>query len=91
MTKNNTKTNAELIQFLDDRSPSLIMWETADDDPKALTILMGYQAGNGKPRIISLYTELTSLQNVSRESVKDFVICAESVITAFERCLGDTD
>lgn len=58
----NAEAYAELIQFLDDKSLSLVMREAADDGRKALGILRNYYAGKGKPRIISLYTELTSLQ-----------------------------
>ena len=57
---------AELIQFLDDKSLSLVMRDARDDDRKALQILRAHYAGSGKPRIISLYTELTSLQQQQR-------------------------
>ena len=58
----NAEAYAELIQFLDDRSLSLVMREAADNGRRALQILREYYAGKGKPRIIALYTELTSLQ-----------------------------
>lgn len=41
-----------------------------------------YYQGKGKPRIISLYTELTSLQKSDSESVTEYVIRAETAITA---------
>ena len=78
----NALAYAELIQFLDDKSLSLVMREAADDGRKALRILRDYYAGKGKPRIISLYTELTSLQKSSSESVTDYVLRAETYITA---------
>ncbi|XP_055515553.1 ATP-dependent RNA helicase DDX19A isoform X1 [Leucoraja erinacea] len=78
----NSEAYAELIQFLDDKSLSLVMREAADDGRKALTILRDYYAGKGKPRVISLYTELTSLQKSSSESVTEYVIRAETAITA---------
>lgn len=78
----NEEAYAELIQFLDDKSLSLVMREAADDGRGALRILRDYYAGKGKPRIVCLYTELTSLQKTSSESVIDYVIRAETSITA---------
>ena len=78
----NAEAYAELIQFLDDKSLSLVMREAADDGRGALKILRDYYAGKGKPRIVCLYTELTSLQKMSSESVTDYVIRAETSITA---------
>lgn len=78
----NEEAYAELIQFLDDKSLSLVMREAPDDGRKALGILRTYYAGTGKPRIINLYTELTTLQKGSTESVTDYVIRAETIITA---------
>ena len=57
---------AELIQVLDDKSLSLIMREAADNGRNALQILRDHYAGKGQPRVISHYTELTSLQKQER-------------------------
>ena len=73
---------AELIQFLDEKSLSLIMRDARDDGKKALEILMAHYAGSGKPRIISLYTELTYLIKHPNESVTDYVITAETASAA---------
>lgn len=78
----NEEAYAELIQFLDDKSLSLFMREVPDNGRKALEILRTYYAGQGKPRIINLYTELTNVQKGSNESVTDYVIRAETIITA---------
>lgn len=80
----NAEAYAELIQFLDDKSLSLVMRDAVDDGRKALKILRGHYAGVGKPRIISLYTELTSLTNEKNESVTDYIIRAEAIITALK-------
>ena len=52
----------ELIQFLDDKSLSLIMRGASDNEREALRILRDHYAGKGKPAIISLYTQLMSLK-----------------------------
>ena len=78
----NEEAFAELIQFLDDKSLSLIIRDAVDDGRNALKILRAHFAGTGKPRIISLYTELTSLIKSPEESVTDYVIRAEKAFTA---------
>ena len=65
---------AELVQFWDDKSLSSIMREVADNERKAPNILCRHYAGKGKPRVISLYTQLTPLKKDCIESVKDYVI-----------------
>ena len=78
----NEEAFAELIQFLDDRSLALVMRDAVDNGRKALEILRNHYAGKGKPRIIALYTELTSLRKSSSESVTDYIIKAETTATA---------
>ena len=78
----NEETFAELIQFLDDKSLALVMRDARDDGRKALKILRAHYAGAGKPRIISLYTELTSLVKSKHETVTDYVARAEAAATA---------
>lgn len=64
----NAEAYAELIQFLDDKSLSLVMRDAADNGRGALKIWRDYYAGKGKPRVISLCTELTSLKKLSTET-----------------------
>ncbi|XP_076741663.1 uncharacterized protein LOC143419316 [Maylandia zebra] len=78
----NAECYAELIQFLDDKSLSLVMRDAADDGRKALRILRDHYDSKGKPRIIALYTELTSLQEKPDETVTDYIIRAEKAVTS---------
>ena len=52
---------AELVQYLGDRSLSLIIREAKEDGRKALKVLREHYQGIGKPRIIALYTELSNI------------------------------
>ena len=83
------ETFAELIQFLDDKSLALMMRDARDDGRKALKILRAHYAGTGKPRVISLYTELTSLVKSEKETVTFYFIQAETAATAI-RNAGET-
>ncbi|KAK3708227.1 hypothetical protein RRG08_023636 [Elysia crispata] len=85
----NAEAYAELIQFLDDKSLSLVMRDSADDGRKALQILREHYAGSSTPRIISLYTELTSLIKRREESVTEYVIRAETAAATL-RNAGET-
>ncbi len=64
---------AELVQCLDDRSLSLVIRDARDDGRRALEILREHYQGKGKPRIITLYTELTSLKKQENETIVDFI------------------
>ena len=60
-TERNEEAYAELVQFLDATSLSL-MKEASDNRREVLRILHDHYAGNGKLRIISLYTKLMSIE-----------------------------
>jgi len=85
----NANAFAELIQCLDDRSLLLIVRDTLNDGRAALPILRGHYLPKGKPRVITLYTELTSLKFRRDESLTDFVIRAETVAAQL-RDTGET-
>ena len=57
------------------------MRKTSDNGKEVLRILRDHYAGDGKPRIISLYTKLTSLKKEPNESETDYVIRTEATIT----------
>ena len=80
----NTDAFAELIQVLDDRSLSLVIRDAVDDGRKALSILREHYLSKGKPRVISLYTELTSLKKSSDETVTDYMLRAETASTSLK-------
>ena len=85
----NAEAFVELIQFLDDCSLSLIMRDACDNGRKALEILREHYAAKGKPRIISLYTALTSLCKLPLESITNYMIKAENTAAAL-RNAGET-
>ena len=57
----------ELVQYFDDKSLSLIIYDANNDDRKALKTLREHYLLSGKRRIIALYSELTSLQKKNRQ------------------------
>ena len=91
-TERNEEAYNELIQFLDDKSLSLIMRETSDNGREALRIFRDHYAGKGKPRIISFYTELTSLRKEQNEGATEYIIRTEATVMALrnaEETLSD--
>ena len=85
----NADAFAELIQYLDDRSLSLVIRDAANDGRKAFGILREHYLSKGKPRVISLYTELTSLKKLADESVTDYMLRAETAATLLKSA-GET-
>ena len=85
----NADIYAELIQLLDDRSLALIMRDAKDNGKKTLEILREHYMGQGKPKIIALYTELTTLNKGTDESTTDYLIRAEAAAAALKNS-GET-
>ena len=79
----NEEASTEMVQFLDERSLGLVMHDVKDNGRKSLEILWQH-AGSGKPRIIVLYTQLTSLQKKVNETITDYIIRAETAATALK-------
>jgi transposase InsO family protein len=84
----NAEAFAEMVQYLDDRSLSLIIREAQDDGRKALQILREHYIGKGKPRVISLYQELTSMK-LDDTCITDYIIHAETAANAL-KAAGET-
>ena len=80
----NANAFAELVQCLDDKSLALISREAKDDGRKALTVLRQHYQGKEKPRVIALYTELTSLKLRETESTTDYKLRAEKTATTLK-------
>ena len=76
---------AEMIQFLDDKSLGLVMRDAEDNGRAALKLLREHYAGSSKPRIISMYTELTSLKKNPTDTVTDYIIKTEKIATALRQ------
>jgi len=85
----NAEVFAEVIQFLDDKSLSLVMRNAIDDGKRALEIMKQHYAGMGKPRVIATDIELTSVTKQINESVTDYIIRAETVAFALEQAGKD--
>ena len=81
-SEKNAEVYAELIQFLDDRSLSLVMRDAPDDGKKAMGILREHYMGKGKPRVVTLWTQLTTLVRGPSEDVTDYIIKAENSVSA---------
>ena len=73
------------MQCLDNKSLSLVMRDAKHDGRKALEILREHYAGKDKPRVVSLYCELSSLNKASNETITDYIIRAETIFTSLRR------
>ena len=81
--KNETEFS-ELIQFLDDRSLALVIREAKDDGRKAFKILREFYAGDSKPRVITLYSQLTTLQKGNTENITDYLMRAKKAAMSLQ-------
>ncbi|KAJ8035075.1 hypothetical protein HOLleu_22171 [Holothuria leucospilota] len=87
--QNSERCYSELVNLTDDKCLALIIRDAPDDGKKALGILRTHFAGNSKPRIIALYTELTSLMKDEYKTVTDYILRAERAVSAL-RNAGET-
>ena len=58
------------------------MREAKDEGRKAWKILKEHYASGSKPRIITLYNELTTLQKSASETITDYLLRAENSATS---------
>ena len=72
------------VCFVFDRSLALVIREAKDDGRKVLQVLREHYQGKGKPRIIALCTELTSLEVKEGESTTGYILRAEKAATALK-------
>ena len=81
----NEKVFSEMVQVLDEKSLCLIMNDAADDGRAALKILRSHYKGSGKPRVLTLYTNLCNLQ-MGTMSLTEYVSKAERLSTNLKSC-----
>ena len=72
---------AELVQYLDEIPLSLMLPDTKDNAREALRILRTHYAQSGKPRIITLYNQLTNFKKSHGESITDYIIWVGNTVT----------
>ena len=80
----NATVFTKLIQYLDDKSLSLVIRDAWDNRRKALTILREHFLSKGKPKVISLYTKLTSLRRLESEFITEYIIRTENISNALK-------
>ena len=80
----NEQVYAELCQFLDSTSMQLIMRDAKDNGKEALKILREHYAGSSKPRIITMWRQLSRLTKGSNETVTEYVLKAEQLAAALK-------
>ena len=81
----NANVYAYLVNCLDDQSLNLIMRDADNDGRKAYQILQEHYLSTSKPRIIALYTELTTLKMTPTETVTDYMLRAETAFTRLKQ------
>lgn len=84
----NKTAYAELVQVLDERSLMLIMNDAPHDGRAALQILRQHYASTEKPRVLTLYEELTTLVMSEQEDITDYIIRGERASTGL-RAAGE--
>ena len=82
--KLNADAYCALAPLLDNVSLSLIFRETKDKGRESLKVLREHYIGKSRPRIVSMYITLTSLKKSDTETITEYIIRAEQIITALK-------
>ena len=77
----NRRVYAELVQVLDERSLQLIMTDCKNNGRAAFKVLCKHYQSTEKPRVLTLYEDLTTLRMTEDEDITDFFIRAERATT----------
>ena len=85
----NCKAYVELVQVLNQRSLQLIITDCKNDGRAAFKVLCEHYQSTEKPRVLTLYEELTTLRMTEEEDITDCVIRAERATTGL-RSVGET-
>jgi len=85
----NRRAYAELTQVLDERSLEMIMTDCKDNGREALKTLRQHYASTEKPRVLTLYEELTTLNMTDSETITDYLLRAERASTGLKTA-GET-
>ena len=88
----NRRAYAELVQVLDEKSMMMIINDNSNDGRQAFKTLRAHYASTEKPRVLTLYEELTTLQMSDSEDITDYIIRAETAATglrAAEETISD--
>ncbi|KAF7214567.1 putative LOC107376767-like protein [Nothobranchius furzeri] len=83
--RKNELAYAELCGCLDDKTPTLILYEAPDDGKKSLEILRHHFESEEKPQIFGLYTELNNVQMANGEELADYLARVEKIVDALNR------
>ena len=85
---------AELVLWLDETSLSIIMNDAKDRGRDALSLLRDHYRGSGKPRILTMYTNLCNLKYPYGEDLTEYISGAErlaSNLKAAGETISDSD
>lgn len=80
----NADAYCAMVPLLDNVSLGLIFRETKNKGRESLQVLREHYIGKGRPRIVSMYITLTSLKKADTETVTEYIIRTEQIITALK-------